>query len=181
MKLFSILLLAVISLQGLFAQDKYFTKSGHIDFFSHSPLEDIKANNEQVLSIIDTSTGEVAIYVLMKSFSFKKALMQEHFNENYVESDKFPKSVFKGKMTNLDLSKSGDQEVAINGELTLHGKSAPINTTGVFNKSDDKITLKGDFMATVADYGIQIPRTVVNNIGKEIKVTFDLTHEPYQN
>ncbi len=176
----TILIMAFLfGLQISFAQGKYFTKSGHIDFFSHSPLEDIKANNDQVLSIIDTSNDEVVIYVLMKSFMFKKALMQEHFNENYVESDKFPKSIFKGTMAGYDVTKSGDQEVTLKGSLSLHGKTAPVDTKAIFNSSNSSIRLKGSFMVTVADFAIPIPRTVVDNIAKEIKVTFDLTHESY--
>lgn len=83
------------------SQDKYLTKNGTIIFFSKTPIEDITAENNQVLSIIDENNGNMAISILMKSFLFKKALMQEHFNENYVESDKFPKATFKGEILNF--------------------------------------------------------------------------------
>src|SRR4030042_6695880 len=80
---------------------KYMTKNGYIGFFSHTPLEDIKADNNQVASVLDISTGEIVFQVLIKSFHFEKTLMEEHFNENYMESDKFPKSTFTGKIINL--------------------------------------------------------------------------------
>src|SRR5690554_8148922 len=93
---------------SVFAQNKYFTKQGYISFYSHTPVEDIKAENNQVLSIIDFSTTEIAVTLLMKSFAFEKALMQEHFNENYVESDKYPKANFSGKIQNLEDILSGN-------------------------------------------------------------------------
>ena len=98
------------------AQKQYFTRQGYVSFFSHTPVEDIKADNNQVLSILDLETGEIAVTMLVKSFTFEKALMQEHFNENYVESDKYPKASFKGIITNLEAVKNGDVTVAI-----IHG------------------------------------------------------------
>ena len=89
-----ILFIAVVLITNNgFSQGKYLTKEGFITFFSHTLVEDIKADNQQVLSIIDSDTGDIAIQLLMKSFMFKKALMQEHFNENYIESDKYPKAL----------------------------------------------------------------------------------------
>ena len=87
-----VLLLSAVALQ---AQDRYLTRTGHIKFFSKAPLEDIEANNNKVLSIVDLSKGEVAVDLLIKAFEFEKKLMQEHFNENYLESDKYPKSTFR--------------------------------------------------------------------------------------
>src|ERR1035437_9699574 len=90
---------------------KYMTKNGFIGFYSHTPMEDIKADNNQVVGALDISTGEMVFQALIKSFHFDRALMEEQFNENYMESDKFPKSVFKGKITNLssvDFSKNGN-------------------------------------------------------------------------
>jgi hypothetical protein len=93
---------------------KFMTKNGYIGFYSHTPVEDIKADNNQVASVLDVSTGEIAFQVLIKSFQFEKALMQEHFNENYLESDKFPRSTFSGKITNIsevNFSKTGNMKL----------------------------------------------------------------------
>jgi hypothetical protein len=84
------------------AQKLFFTKNGHVDFFSSTPLENIKADNDKVTSVINITTGDIEFSILNMAFQFKKALMQEHFNENYMESSKYPKSTFKGKLVNLD-------------------------------------------------------------------------------
>src|SRR5256714_11238409 len=92
------IILSVISIAH--AQDKYYTKSGKIEFYSNAALEDINAKNKTVSAILDAKTGTIQFSVLMKSFEFEKALMQEHFNTDYVESDKYPKAEFKGTITN---------------------------------------------------------------------------------
>src|SRR3982750_2211619 len=96
----SSLLLAMISIAA-FSQNRYFTKTGKVSFFSKASLENIEAHNKNAVSVFDRTTGQVEVSILMKAFEFEKALMEEHFNENYVESDKFPKSVFKGKINEL--------------------------------------------------------------------------------
>ncbi len=178
MKLFAILVLYIVTINNSFSQEKYFTNKGFISFYSHSPIEDITANNNQVLSVFDTQSNELVIYGLMKSFEFKKALMQEHFNENYVESDKYPKTSFEGKVAGYN-SSNKEQTVDIVGVLSLHGKSKDIKTKASLTEQDGLLTLKGDFTVAVADYDIKIPRTVINNIAKTIKVSFDLAYKPY--
>jgi len=150
-----LIVFGALLIQNLSAQDKYLTKEGYVSFFSHSIVEDIKADNNQVLSVVDTKTGKIAIQLLMRSFMFEKALMREHFNENYVESYKFPKATF-----------SGGKEKEISSKVTVIDK-------------DNVITLTGDFMVEVADFNIKIPAIVANNIAKTIKVSFELHHEPY--
>src|SRR5687768_4455396 len=121
----SILLAVMISAAGLVnAQDKYFTKTGKISFYSKAPMEDIEAKNKTVAAVMDIKTGALQFSVLMKSFEFEKALMQEHFNENYVESDKFPKADFKGSVVNnssVNYSKDGTYNTMVKGKLTIHG------------------------------------------------------------
>ncbi|MBW1296484.1 YceI family protein [Aquimarina litoralis] len=160
-------------------QGKFLTKKGYTSFFSSTPIEDINADNNQVLSIIDSSSGTIAIAILMKSFAFEKSLMQEHFNENYVESDRYPKATFKGKI--IDFGKLAKEEatVTIVGDLTIHGVTKKIETQSKIQYTNDKILLKGDFEVKVADFGIKIPSVVTNNIAKTIKVTFDYDHKPY--
>ena len=162
---------------NLYAQE-YMTRSGYIWFYSSTPVEDIKAHNRQVACIMDTETGEVAVTLLMKSFEFKKALMQEHFNENYVESDKFPKASFEGKVKDLsavDFSADKTYEVPVSGDLTIHGVTNTIETT-VNLKSGENAAIRAETMFIVkpADYDIEIPKVVRENIAREIEVHVDL-------
>lgn len=174
-----IIWLLLISSQ-LFSQERYLTKEGYITFFSHSLVEDIKADNYQVLSVIDKKTGEIAIQLLMKSFMFKKALMQEHFNQSYVESYKYPKATFKGFILNLKELDNQNDTAEIKGILTIHGKEKEISTIANVQILKDQINLSGYFMVEVADFDIKIPIVVRNNIAKTIKITFDLQHKSYK-
>ncbi len=180
MKKIHLIVFALLFYHGINAQDKFLTKEGYVSFFSHSLVEDIKADNNQVLSVIDTVTGKIAIQMLMRSFMFKKALMQEHFNENYVESYKYPKATFSGEIINFsDLNEEND-ETEIIGTLTVHGEEKEIRTKVNVEIREDGIRLKGDFNVDVADFKIKIPSIVANNIAKTIKVTFELDHKPYK-
>lgn len=179
MKPINILLFFFLCTTLAFGQGKFLTKQGYTSFFSISPVEDIKADNHQVLSIIDTSTGAIAISILMKSFMFEKALMQEHFNENYVESDKFPKAIFKGQILNFAELGESKKEVAIQGNITIHGVTRSIETKAIIFKSDQTISLQGKFPVRVSDFGIKIPAVVANNIAEVVEVTFEFDHQPY--
>ncbi|MDP3312162.1 YceI family protein [Lutibacter sp.] len=176
---FLIFVLFLMSVQS-FSQEKYLTKEGFVSFFSHTLVEDIKADNFQVLSVIDKKTGEIEIQLLMKSFMFKKALMQEHFNESYIESHKYPKATFKGFIANFNELESTNTTVEIIGILSVHGKEKEIKTTAKLLILKDQINISGNFMADVADFDINIPTVVINNIAKTIKVSFDLQHKPYK-
>lgn len=142
-------------------------------------MEDIKADNNQVLSIIDASSGKMAISILMKSFMFKKALMQEHFNENYVESDKYPKATFKGSILGFDTIVSTKSKAKVTGTLTIHGVSKEITIEVNFAKSKEAINVDGEFIVNLADFNIKIPAVVSKNIQENIKVSFNLNHKPY--
>ncbi len=181
MKTTYILLLCFLFTCLLQGQERFLTKQGYTSFFSSSPVEDIKADNNQVLSIIDTSTGAIAISILMKSFLFEKSLMQEHFNENYVESDTYPKATFKGKIDEINKLGNSEETITIKGDLTIHGVTRSIKTQAKITKSQDNISLKGSFPVNVSDYNIKIPAVVINNIAKTIEVTFELDHKPYKN
>ncbi len=160
---------------------KYVTKSGNISFYSSAPLEDIEAHNRQVNAALDTGTGDLVFKVLIRSFQFEKALMQEHFNENYLESHKFPTATFKGKITNLDdmaLDQDGTYEAKVEGDLTIHGVTRPVSETGTFTVREGMINGKAEFDVLVEDYDIKIPKTVINNIAESIRISVDVELEP---
>lgn len=181
MRKITLIIIFSVIIQNAVAQQKYFTNKGYISFFSHTSVEDIKAASNQVLSIIDFENGEIAISILMKSFHFEKALMQEHFNENYVESNKYPKAIFSGKILNYENILNQEQSVAeIQGKLTIKDVTKEVFIEAKVIMETGKITLKGKFMVTVADYNIKIPAVVRRNIAEEVEVTYNLIHEPYK-
>jgi polyisoprenoid-binding protein YceI len=164
------------------AQDLFFTRNGHIDFYSSTPMENIKADNDKVASVINVTSGEVEFSVLSMAFEFKKALMQEHFNENYMESTKFPKSTFKGKITNLEKVKfgtDGTYPAEVAGKLTIHGITKDVNLNGNVIVKDGKFKVQSTFNIKPEDYNISIPNLVRDNIAKEIRVTVDNSYEPF--
>jgi polyisoprenoid-binding protein YceI len=180
MKTLFILIFTLLIISQVKSQDKFLTKTGYVSFFSHSLVEDIKAENNQGLSIIDTKTGEIVVQLLMRSFMFKKALMQEHFNENYIESDKYPKAVFKGNFLNFDNLPTEKTTADIEGILIIHGKEKEIKTKVILQPTSDGLNLKGDFTVEVANFNIKIPTVVVNNIAKIVKVSFEFHYTPYK-
>ena len=173
------LLLILVSGNQLIAQ-KYFTKTGEVSFFSHAPMEDIKAVSNTGSSVLDASNGKLQWAVLIKSFAFTKALMQEHFNENYLESNKFPKATFKGQIDNynkIDVTKNGKSTVKVSGDLTLHGVTKKLTTEALVEVKGGKIDADATFNIIVADYNIAIPSLVKDQISKSVKVKVDATLE----
>ncbi len=164
------------------AQNRFFTKTGHIDFFSHTAVEDIKATNDQVTSFLDTSTGDMVFSVLSRSFQFPKPLMQEHFNENYMESEKFPKASFIGKISDLksvDFTKPGKYQVKIAGKLTIHGVTKDVEAAGELSVDKDKIDGTSVFSVKPEDYDIKIPSVVKANFAESMKVTVQMNYQLY--
>jgi hypothetical protein len=174
------LMLALLPLSAL-AQERYMTRNGHIAFFSATPMENIEANNHKVTSVWDASTGAMQFAVLIKAFEFEKALMQEHFNENYMESTTYPKAEFKGKLAGVtaeQLKKAGNFEVTVTGDLTIHGVTKPSTAKGkVTVDGSGAITASGDFIVKPEDHGIKIPGMVRKNIAEEITVKVRLSYE----
>ncbi|HFS67942.1 MAG TPA: YceI family protein [Flavobacteriia bacterium] len=162
------------------AQNKLFTKKGKASFFSHSIMEDIKAENNQVVAIVDKETGKFKILMLMRSFIFKKALMQEHFNENYIESDKYPKAIYIGTIQNFSQINANTKRITFIGVLSIHGENKETKISANSVVTNDGIQLTGDFMLVLADYNIKIPSIVKNKIAEEVKVEFDLNLKPYK-
>jgi len=168
----------------LLAQDRYMTRTGHVDFHSSTPIEDIHADNDKAVSVWDAGTGALEISMLIKAFTFKKALMQEHFNENYMESGKFPKSNFKGSIkgvTAAQLAVAGTYPVTVEGQITIHGVEKPVKAGGTITV-DGKGGIRADsqFKVKPADHDIKIPGAVRDNIAESIQITvrFDYTKMP---
>ena len=180
MKIIISTIFALVLMYQANAQGKYFTKTGYVSFYSHSIVEDIKAENTQVLCIVDEETGKITVKMLMRSFQFEKALMQEHFNENYIESEKYPKASFVGEIVNYTPLKVGTNTVMVKGKLKLHGVEKVIHEKVTIIKSDAEINLLGDFMVDVADFDIKIPSVVKKNIAEKIKVNVNFLLNPYK-
>ena len=160
---------------------KYITKNGFIGFFSHTPMEDIKADNNQVASILDISTGDLVFQALIKSFHFDRTLMEEHFNENYMDSEKFPRANFKGKITNLssiDFKKNGTYEVNVEGELTIRDVTNKISTKGTMEVVSGGINAMSKFNIVPEDYKIDIPGVVREKIARNLEVTVAMKYTP---
>ena len=144
-------------------------------------MEDIKGDNNQVVGLLDISTGEMVFQALIKSFHFDRALMEEHFNENYMESDKFPKALFKGKIANLssvNFSKNGTYEVTVDGDLTIHDVTNKISTKGTIEIVTGGINANSKFNVVPEDYKINIPGVVRDKIDKNLVVTVTMKYAP---
>ncbi len=171
----TLFLLAFIAAKG----QKYITKNGYIGFYSHTPMEDIKADNNQAASILDISTGDIVFQVLIKSFHFERALMEEHFNENYMDSEKFPRAEFKGKITNLpavDFKKSGTYDVTVEGDLTIKDVTKKISVKGSLEVLASGINANSKFNIAPEDYNIEIPGVVREKIAKNLEVTVTMKY-----
>lgn len=181
MKIISLTLLATTLLMAgtAIGQNKFFTRNGHIWFYSSTPVEDIEAHNHKVTSVMDIESGKLEFAALMKSFEFEKALMEEHFNENYVESATYPKAVFKGNVKDYQPG-TYDQftDVIAEGQLTIHGVTRDVEIPGKLRITDKGVEIEAIFMIKPEDYDIEIPNTVRDNIAKEIKVTVECELAP---
>ncbi len=181
MKTLIISLALIGSVLTTVAQNQFYTRSGNATFFSSTPVEDIKAVNRGAVCVLDVSSGAVEVSMLNKSFEFKKALMQEHFNENYMESNTYPKSAFKGKVTDIssvDVNKDGVYTVTVKGDLTIHGVTKSVEVPGTIEVSGENLRAETQFMVTPEDYDIKIPGMVRDNIAKEMEVTIELDLQP---
>ncbi|WP_300567584.1 YceI family protein [Flavobacterium sp.] len=168
----------VLNLTNVLAQDKILTKTGQVTFEASVPaFEEVKANHKAVTCILNTKTGEIASLILVKGFQFKLALMEEHFNENYIESDKFPKATFKGKIDNFDLDKitTQNQEFTIKGKMELHGKSKDITVIAKIKKVKEALQITSNFALNPEDFDIQIPTIVKAKVAKKVDVRLDFT------
>lgn len=164
----------LFSLSEMSAQEsRYFTKSGKISFYSKAPLENIEAVNYSTTAVLDATSGKMEFSVLIPGFEFEKKLMQEHFNENYMESSKYPKSTFKGSITNMssvNLKKDGTYNVTVAGNLTIKDRTNPVSATGKITVSSGKVVAESAFNVKLADYNVKIPAAVKDNISETISI-----------
>ena len=167
----------------LFAQ-KYMTRTGKISFnatATHSP-EKIEAINNEVANILDAKTGDIVFQVLVKSFKFERELMQEHFNENYMESDKYPKAEFKGNITNpgeINYTKDGTYNTKVSGKLTIHGVTNDVTVPGTITVKGSTVSAKAKFSVALKDYKIEVASMVADKLAKEATIVLesDLTQK----
>jgi polyisoprenoid-binding protein YceI len=151
-----------------------------ISFYSKSPLEDIDAISKKVTVVIKTTTNDIQFAVPMISFKFHQALMEEHFNENYVESTKYPTCIFKGKIVEqIDYTKDGENKVTVKGTLDLHGVTKEIEVTGTITIKGQEIIVSSSFKIKIADYNIKVPSLYVQNIAELVDVKVNATLEPF--
>ncbi len=170
----------IFTVQLVSAQNMYMTKTGKIAFFSRSKVEKVEAENNEVASLLNAQSGEFVFQLLVKGFHFDRALMEEHFNENYVESNKFPKSTFKGKVTNIstvNFLKDGSYPVTVEGDLTIHGITKKTATKGTVTVKAGKVSTLAKFSIKLKDYAITIPSVVGDKVSEDIDITVDCKYE----
>ena len=160
-----------------FAQTKLFTKTGSISFKSKTAIQNIEAVNTKVLSVWETVSGNIEFSLLIKGFQFEKALMQEHFNENYMESDKYPKATFKGVVENSSTISLTDDKIIsakVNGMLTMHGISKQISIPVTIKIKNKEVSASTNFAVLLDDYNIKVPAVVADNISKKINIQINI-------
>ncbi|HUZ61616.1 MAG TPA: YceI family protein [Hanamia sp.] len=158
----------------------YYTKNGNVSFFSKTILENIDAANNQVISVINFQNGSIQFSLLNNAFHFPKAKMEEDFNENYIESDKYPRSAFKGTISdvsNIDITKDGTYQVNVKGDLTIHGVTKNISVPATILIKDGNLSATSAFIILVRDYNISVPSIVANKIGESIEIKINCKYE----
>lgn len=179
MKQFISLAALLLFFLPLAAQDVQSCRNASLRFFSSAPLEDIEATTTQGVSAINVKTRAVYFKVPINTFQFKKKLMQEHFNENYLESEKYPFAEFKGKVADeVDLTKDGSYPITVEGSLNIHGVTKDYREKGVITVKGGKLNATAKFNVRVADHKIKIPTLVIKNIAEVVEVTVNADYQP---
>jgi YceI-like protein len=158
----------------------YYTKNGNISFFSKTVLENIDAENNQVISVLNEESGVLQFSLLNNAFHFPKAKMEADFNEDYMESDKYPRSTFKGTINNLsqvNFNKDGEYPIKVNGDLSIHGVTKNISVPATITIKNGNVTANSSFKVLVSDYKIKIPSIVSNKIGESIEVKINCNYQ----
>ena len=182
MRFYLLTLIFIVSVHGIVAQ-KFYTDKGITKFDgSKAAFEPIKASNNKTVSIINSATGEIAALIRISEFDFRLGLMQEHFNENYLESNVYPNSTFEGQIKNFILEELNQEykEYEIGGVLTIKGVINDIITKAKIRKIDEKIELSSGFSVMLSDYKIKIPKIVFKKIDEEVKINLNFVYERKQ-
>ncbi len=175
-----LLLIAIALALPAFSQ-QYITRAGRVHFFSETPFENIEAVNNEAAAVLDFGRSLLQVIVPIKSFKFEKALMQQHFNDDYLESDQFPKAEFKGRIENIasvNLKKDGSYPVVANGTLSIHGVTRNVRAPGMIVVKGGAPRAEASFMVRCADYNVKIPSVVSRKIAEEIKVSLSAALAP---
>lgn len=175
------MLVFIGSTQMLFAQPIYTTDTTMISFFSSTPMENIEAFNSASTSLLNVDKKDIVFRVPISGFEFEKPLMQEHFNENYMETEKYPYATFKGKLSDtLDLTKDTVYRVSATGMMNMHGVNQAQTYEGVFDCKDGTATLRCKFQVLLKDHKIKVPKVVFANIAEVIDVNVFFQYKPYE-
>jgi hypothetical protein len=176
-----LLLLMLLSAAAFCNAQVYTAKSGTASFYSEAPMENIEAISNSVQSILNTSTKSIAFIISIRSFQFKKDLMREHFNEKYLESDKFPNATYSGKINEeVDFGKDGSYNVTSTGKIAMHGQEKEITVPGTFTVKNGEASLQTNFPLAVADFKIEIPQLLFQNIADTVAVKVNVNYIPYK-
>ncbi len=170
-----VLVVCILFSSRLACSQQYQTRQGLVSFFAEAPIENIAATNKNVFFFVDPSTGEITGRLAIANFEFKKPLMKTHFNEKYMESKQFPEGAFRGRITGYKPIEKGQQEVKVNGMLTIHGQTREVEMPVVMQAGIDRITLSTVFVLRLADYGIKAPRMFWSNIIEDVEVKANFT------
>ncbi len=154
----------------------FIERQGEVTFFSYTSVENIQATNNQVVSVFNTDTNEIAVRILMHAFKFKKSLMHEHFNESYIESDLYPEATFTGTILDFDPNQSEPQTKIIKGDFQLKNITKPIEIEATITKEKDSYSIEGELEVLIDDYNIKVPALLSPNISKKIEVSFNFKY-----
>jgi polyisoprenoid-binding protein YceI len=171
-------ILFAISLLGNVSAQKFTVEKSSVVFYSHATIEDITAENKKSSAIFNVETKEIVFSIPIAEFQFAKSLMQEHFNEKYMDTDKYPKSTFKGKVSGFDSNSSGAQNAKAAGKLSIHGVERDVEIPGTIEKSGDKLLFKSKFIVKLEDYKVDRPQLLWQNIAEQVEVTIDFVFKP---
>jgi|SRR6185436_2680068 len=159
----------------------YTSTKGEVSFYSKAPLEDIEAHTTGTNSILHIGKKEIAFIIPIRGFKFEKALMQEHFNEKYMESDLYPNATYSGKINeDVDLSRDGKYEVTSTGKLKIHGVEKIVTLAGTISVKGEEIVLQCDFKVAIKDYNITVPKLLFQNIADIVDVRLNVTYSPFR-
>lgn len=172
--------LLITLMPGLVAAQKYISETSMVTFYSKATIEDIAARNEKSLAMYEAGSGDIAVSIPVKDFVFEKSLMQEHFNEKYMETEKYPKATFQGKVKGFATDATGSQPVRAAGKLTIHGVTRDVDVPGTLEVKGDRIVLNAKFMVTLEEYNVKRPQVLWKNIAEAVEVTLDFTLKPHE-